>query len=304
MKTLPKLLAAFFALILVTEAQAMRWYSPNTGRWLSRDPIEERGGRNLNGFVGNNSLGAIDRLGLDIVCKCPEDYFKANGISPSMYTKSGDTYTAVAGSSGPTGGTGLILWRMLQTKHTFTAKDRSVDELKKHVGARETIVKNALKANFKFDTGKHVPRPRDVEHNESMQAYFDRLNDGDTAIACKTLSALIFETGANFGGRGTRDYDKVWVPGDWAYIRNKAWERNPDNWRKGLEGENVFHTGVNGSDEMFWGHFTDGLHSSQPESEWFDDIRDGWPLEGGSKNGESGDPEWRQRIDYPKMGLE
>lgn len=42
-----------------------RYYNPETGRWLSRDPIEERGGINLCGFVGNDGVGNIDRLGLD-----------------------------------------------------------------------------------------------------------------------------------------------------------------------------------------------------------------------------------------------
>ena len=32
--------------------------------WPSRDPMEERGGVNLYGFVGNHSIGGIDRLGL------------------------------------------------------------------------------------------------------------------------------------------------------------------------------------------------------------------------------------------------
>jgi hypothetical protein len=35
-----------------------------TGRWPSRDPIEERGGMNLYGFVGNNGVSSWDRLGL------------------------------------------------------------------------------------------------------------------------------------------------------------------------------------------------------------------------------------------------
>ncbi len=30
-----------------------RDYNPTDGRWLTRDPIEEQGGRNLYGFVGN-----------------------------------------------------------------------------------------------------------------------------------------------------------------------------------------------------------------------------------------------------------
>ena len=41
-----------------------RYYDPGTGRWLSRDPIEERGGVNLYGFVGNDGVNWIDLLGL------------------------------------------------------------------------------------------------------------------------------------------------------------------------------------------------------------------------------------------------
>jgi RHS repeat-associated protein len=41
-----------------------RWYDPTTSRWPSRDPIEERGGVNLYGFVGNNGVCNLDILGL------------------------------------------------------------------------------------------------------------------------------------------------------------------------------------------------------------------------------------------------
>jgi RHS repeat-associated protein len=41
-----------------------RYYDPVTGRWPSRDPIEEAGGMNLYGFVGNDGVNRIDRLGL------------------------------------------------------------------------------------------------------------------------------------------------------------------------------------------------------------------------------------------------
>ncbi|MBB5354022.1 RHS repeat-associated protein [Haloferula luteola] len=40
-----------------------RYYDPVTGRWLSRDPIEEEGGVNLYGFVGNNGINQADFLG-------------------------------------------------------------------------------------------------------------------------------------------------------------------------------------------------------------------------------------------------
>jgi RHS repeat-associated protein len=42
-----------------------RWYDPLTGRWPSRDPIEEWGGINLHGFVGNDGVNRWDFLGLD-----------------------------------------------------------------------------------------------------------------------------------------------------------------------------------------------------------------------------------------------
>lgn len=41
-----------------------RYYNPSTGRWLSRDPIGERGGLNLYGMVRNNAINAFDGIGL------------------------------------------------------------------------------------------------------------------------------------------------------------------------------------------------------------------------------------------------
>jgi len=41
-----------------------RYYSPEIGRWLSRDKIGERGGYNLYAMVGNDPVGRWDWLGL------------------------------------------------------------------------------------------------------------------------------------------------------------------------------------------------------------------------------------------------
>jgi hypothetical protein len=61
------LLAAFTNL-------ASAFYDPAVGRWVSRDPIGERGGDNLYGFVRNGSLNKIDRLGLENWVFLKSDY--------------------------------------------------------------------------------------------------------------------------------------------------------------------------------------------------------------------------------------
>ena len=43
-----------------------RAYDADLGRWISRDPISERGGLNLYGYVGNNVPIRSDPLGLQV----------------------------------------------------------------------------------------------------------------------------------------------------------------------------------------------------------------------------------------------
>ncbi|MGH8569455.1 MAG: RHS repeat-associated core domain-containing protein, partial [Gammaproteobacteria bacterium] len=47
-----------------TAISGRRYYSPSQGRFLGRDPIEESGGLNLYGFVGNNAVNRWDYLGM------------------------------------------------------------------------------------------------------------------------------------------------------------------------------------------------------------------------------------------------
>ncbi len=44
-----------------------RFYNPELGRFLNRDPIAEKGGLNLYGFVGNDPENYIDPLGTDFI---------------------------------------------------------------------------------------------------------------------------------------------------------------------------------------------------------------------------------------------
>ncbi|NLT71024.1 MAG: RHS repeat-associated core domain-containing protein, partial [Verrucomicrobiaceae bacterium] len=58
-----------------------RYYQPESGRWLGRDPVEEEGGVNLYGFVGNEPIGRVDRLGLLSTGKFIDWYFNAGGAT-------------------------------------------------------------------------------------------------------------------------------------------------------------------------------------------------------------------------------
>ncbi|MCH8476235.1 MAG: RHS repeat-associated core domain-containing protein [Opitutales bacterium] len=50
--------------VLQVSFYGFRYMDSETGRWPSRDPIEEEGGLNLYGFVGNNPVNVWDVLGL------------------------------------------------------------------------------------------------------------------------------------------------------------------------------------------------------------------------------------------------
>ena len=63
MKTIHTFLKSFL-LVIAFPNVAHAVYDPVQGRWLSRDPIEERGGINLYGFVENDGLNRLDYLGL------------------------------------------------------------------------------------------------------------------------------------------------------------------------------------------------------------------------------------------------
>ena len=53
-----------------------RYYSPELGRWLNRDPIKEIGGINLYGMVGNDSVNQWDYQGL-LDCEDLKDIYDA-----------------------------------------------------------------------------------------------------------------------------------------------------------------------------------------------------------------------------------
>ena len=108
-----------------------RYYHPQLGRWPSRDPIEEKGGVNLYGFVNNRPNVLNDLFGLQNVCPTcgefsphPCSSFKKVRTKDSGVGKEGRTtidkghYKEVNGCDGvPDYGPGLVSFTDACHKH-------------------------------------------------------------------------------------------------------------------------------------------------------------------------------------------
>ncbi len=61
-----------------------RYYSPDLGRWMSRDPIEEKGGENLYRFVGNDGVNkwtaAAEKRKIKTLDAVHIDYVRMSGL--------------------------------------------------------------------------------------------------------------------------------------------------------------------------------------------------------------------------------
>ncbi len=104
-----------------------RHYSPKTGQFLGRDPIQERGGMNLYGFVGNDGVDRLDHLGLE------RWYSGKAAKGPGFisffvdYTFSCDSPPEVTdkGVGGPSHMSGMPFgWDITMTSATFTKKNK------------------------------------------------------------------------------------------------------------------------------------------------------------------------------------
>jgi hypothetical protein len=88
MRILQKILfIATAAMLGATQVQAViffaRPYDPNLQRWIQRDPIGERGGVNLYGYVKNNPVNKVDPLGLEPGFGNPVYGANGNPVGPS-----------------------------------------------------------------------------------------------------------------------------------------------------------------------------------------------------------------------------
>jgi RHS repeat-associated protein len=120
-----------------------RYYDPVTGRWPSRDPIQEDGGTNLYGFVRNNGVEKIDVLGMWIG---PEKVEKDGKVIHPGRESSKDT-TNVCAEAGDT-------WSSLATKVGLNASEASswvTDHTAAPVSGKNYQVPNTIVAHWAGD---------------------------------------------------------------------------------------------------------------------------------------------------------
>ncbi len=69
-----------------------RYYEPDLGRFINRDPIEEDGGLNLYGFVGNDPVNFYDYLGMDLGPRPNDDHVNEEADPRYPFTWASEIY--------------------------------------------------------------------------------------------------------------------------------------------------------------------------------------------------------------------
>jgi hypothetical protein len=80
-----------FAILLTASHSAFAFFDPTVGRFVSRDPIEENGGKNLYRFAANNPISLADGLGLATIVASSDQNLKST-ISDFFDGGSSDTW--------------------------------------------------------------------------------------------------------------------------------------------------------------------------------------------------------------------
>ena len=93
-------------LLCLSASPARAFYNPSTGRWLSRDPIGERGGANTLQFVKNAPIGRIDPKGL----KCCALMYSSPTWNHAAIECDDGTYISAFPADGLIVGESAIVW--------------------------------------------------------------------------------------------------------------------------------------------------------------------------------------------------
>ena len=114
-----------------------RFYNPDSGRWLNRDPIGEAGGLNLQAFVRNSTIDLFDPLGLSELIGFPAQL--------PFWIESGWTVSEIANMLGTSV---AAVAAMVAAYEMEKAVEKIIDNLKKTAKGKDPCekAKAAVKA--------------------------------------------------------------------------------------------------------------------------------------------------------------
>ena len=180
--------------------------------WPSRDPIQERGGVNLYGFVGNNGIGRIDKLGL--VTYFAIYYSNSKKDPDASFKRAAETWKKDRESQKDFNpACDEVILKAAKTENEFIT---AWAEIKAEVEARKTtlpddykIAEGAVFVHGGWGTLYFVPdsgtTPSDGELNAAEQKSLDGLQWAEGSFlslhACNSASGGASSTAQNFADK-------------------------------------------------------------------------------------------------------
>ncbi len=154
-----------------------RYYNPTTGRWLSRDPIEERGGIHLQTFVSNSPINIYDIHGLTIPGTSASAYppykvicAKCECVKATVNSPSAPSYY-----NGHVGGRISVKWEVIGDPKTCV-----YDQHEENFAATKKAPNGPLVARggAQIDDIEHFPEALTINYGKGTASYNDDVGSG------------------------------------------------------------------------------------------------------------------------------
>ncbi|MBC7369298.1 MAG: RHS repeat-associated core domain-containing protein [Undibacterium sp.] len=190
-----------------------RYYNPTLGRWLGRDPIEEKGGLHLYAFIGNHGINGWDVAGMfdwnsiffrwvkNLFIDDPFENASKGRMMAAYYVneipeRKEPTNTA---ASGP----GLSPPRNPASGNTGNTEPRDPKDTPNNVAPNNTIDCDSIRNSL--SSALHPDTPRQAVLKASVDVYNQQLITGETGKEWGALSysagSLFLNTGPSYGGQ-------------------------------------------------------------------------------------------------------